>query len=278
MKQPIIARDVQVQVPQGELFARIWSPPGEGADLRQKTPIFLFHDSLGCVELWRGFPERLSISTGRTVIAYDRLGFGKSSAYRGEWSSGFIHEEAQTFFPLLRQSLGIEKFIALGHSVGGAMAALCAAEFPRECRALITESAQAFVEDRTLQGIREAKAGFQQQGMLDRLEKYHGSKARWVLEAWTETWLSPAFRSWTLDADLPKIVCPTLVLHGENDEFGSDRQPRRIASAISGAVQLEILPGCRHVPHRETEAVIVDLISRFLEGARLGAPPVAALD
>lgn len=254
-------------MPLGQLFARIWSAQGEGADLRGEIPIVLFHDSLGSVELWRSFPERLCISTGRPVVAYDRLGFGQSTPYRGEWTPNFIREEATTSFPALRQQLGIENFIAMGHSVGGAMAALCAAAFPSACRALITESAQAFVEDRTLQGICEAKEGFQQEGQLNRLEKYHGDKARWVLEAWTETWLSPEFSSWSLDADLAQVVCPTLVLHGEHDEYGSVHHPRRIAAAIAGEVQLEILPGCRHVPHKEFEAAIIALISHFLARA-----------
>ena len=55
----------------GRLYARRWDPAG-GA------PIVLFHDSLGCVALWRDFPEQLASETGRSVVAYDRLGFGLS--------------------------------------------------------------------------------------------------------------------------------------------------------------------------------------------------------
>lgn len=247
------------------MFARIWSTRGERAELREESPIVLFHDSLGSVELWRSFPENLCVATGRPVVAYDRLGFGRSDPFRGEWTTNFIREEASTFFPVLREQLGIDNFIAMGHSVGGAMAALCAATFPRECRALVTESAQAFVEDRTLQGIREAKAAFRHEGQLERLERYHGDKARWVLEAWTETWLCPEFRSWSLDADLSEVVCPALVIHGADDEYGSVRHPRKIAGAIAGETRVELLPGCRHVPHREAEAAIIELIKGFLD-------------
>lgn len=152
----------------------------------------------------------------------------------------------------------------MGHSVGGAMAALCAAAFPSACRAHITESAQAFVEERTLQGIREAKSAFQQEGQLDRLSKYHGEKARWVLHAWTETWFSPEFQSWNLDADLSDVVCPALIIHGEQDEYGSVHHPARLAEAISGETQVELLPGFRHVPHKEGEGIIIELITTFL--------------
>jgi hypothetical protein len=61
----------------------------------------------------------------------------------------------------------------------------------RGTEALITMSAQAFPEERTLQGIRVAKAQFDNDGQVERLKRYHGDKARWVLDAWIETWLHP---------------------------------------------------------------------------------------
>ncbi|HBZ05569.1 MAG TPA: alpha/beta hydrolase, partial [Massilia sp.] len=59
--------------------------------------------------------------------------------------------------PALQRELDFGRFAAFGHSVGGGMAVHCAARHPEQCLALVTESAQAFVEERTLAGIREAK-------------------------------------------------------------------------------------------------------------------------
>jgi hypothetical protein len=73
------------------------------------------------------------------------------------------------------------------------MAVATAAHFADDCAALVTESAQSFVEDRTLTGIRAARAAFEQPGQVERLERYHGAKARWVLDAWIGTWLDPVF-------------------------------------------------------------------------------------
>ena len=75
------------------------------------------------------------------------------------------------------------------------MALHCAAEFASDCEALITESAQVFAEDRTLQGIRAAREQFRDAGQLERLARYHGDKARWVLDAWIGSWLHPGFAS-----------------------------------------------------------------------------------
>ncbi|MBT8767039.1 alpha/beta fold hydrolase [Metapseudomonas boanensis] len=256
--------DHWIQSPFGKLFVRRWQPDaaGEAAD---EAPIILLHDSLGCVELWRDFPGRLSAATGREVIAYDRLGFGRSDPHPGEWSVDFIRDEAERFFPLLLSSLGIQRFIAFGHSVGGAMAVNCAARYPAHCQALITESAQAFVEDRTLQGIRGAKDEFRKPGQLERLQRYHGDKARWVLEAWTETWLADAFAAWSLAENLAPIECPLLVIHGEQDEYGSLQHPERIAGLAKGRAETLILVGCHHVPHREMSERVIGAVSRFLQ-------------
>jgi pimeloyl-ACP methyl ester carboxylesterase len=251
-------QEIWVNTRNGRLYARRW-----GADEGEKSPILLFHDSLGCVELWRDFPRQLSLATGRGVIAYDRLGFGKSDPHPGPLSVNFIREEAHNAVSALRGQLGIERFIALGHSVGGAMAIVAAGTFPAHCQALITESAQSFVEDRTLEGIRNAQRAFEQEGQLDRLKKYHGDKAQWVLKAWIETWLAPQFAGWNLDQDLPLVRCPLLVIHGDNDEYGSIRHPERIGS-LAPLAAIRILANCGHIPHRERESVVIDAITTFL--------------
>jgi pimeloyl-ACP methyl ester carboxylesterase len=224
----------------------------------------LFHDSLGCVELWRTFPAVLAGYTGRPVIAYDRLGFGQSDPSRDKPSQDFIREEAEGFFPVLREWLGFERFVAFGHSVGGGMAVHCAAQYGADCEALITESAQAFVEGKTRTGIMEAKALFGQPAPFERLQRYHGDKTRWVLDAWIETWLAPAFSDWSLDEILPQVRCPSLVIHGDQDEYGSRQNPEKIARLVNGPVQMEIMPGTRHVPHREQEQWVAQRVAAYI--------------
>lgn len=259
----IHAQEILVDIDQGRIFAKRWNhaPSAPGGNV----PIVLFHDSLGCVDLWRDFPERLARATGRDVIAYDRLGFGKSDPHPGTLDGNFVREEAHGAFSALREQLEIESFVAFGHSVGGGMAVACAATYTQDCHALITESAQAFVEDRTIAGILDAKRAFASEGQLDRLKKHHGDKAAWVLHAWIDTWLAPDFAGWNLDEELRRVRCPVLAIHGDSDEFGSTRHPQRIAELTAGHSTLEILPQCGHVPHREKSDVVVEMVSRWLE-------------
>jgi len=144
------------------------------------------------------------------------------------------------------------------------MAVNCAAYFSNACAALITESAQAFVEDRTVQGIKQAKELFKDPLQVNRLGKYHGNKAQWVLDAWIETWLDPEFATWSLKSVIPLVKCPALFIHGSDDEYGSTQHPELLASLTGGSSRLAIMPQTRHVPHRERESDVIQVIKDFV--------------
>lgn len=65
--------------------------------------------------------------------------------------------------------------------------------WPDACEGVITDSAQAFVEDRTLADIREAQAAFADPAQVARLARYHSYKARWVLDARSTLGSHPKF-------------------------------------------------------------------------------------
>lgn len=256
-------QDLWIETHHGRLFAQRWHlglAPASG-----RAPIVLFHDSLGCVALWRDFPLQLADATGRDVIAYDRLGFGRSDPHPGRLDCGFVHAEAATGFRALREQLALDAFVAFGHSVGGGMAIATAAAYPDACRALVAEAAQAFVEDRTRAGIRAAREAFVQPGQVERLARYHGRKAEWVLHAWIDTWLADDFADWQLDDALRGVRCPALVLHGDQDEYGSAHHPERIGALIGATATVHLLPGCGHVPHRERTEEVLSLVTGWLD-------------
>jgi len=246
-----------VEVPGGHVFV---CRCGRASAL--SPPVLLLHDSLGSVEQWRDFPAARRLD--RPVIAYDRLGFGRSSARRERPSVHFIAEEAEIHFPALCRGLGLETYGLFGHSVGGAMALTIAATQGESCLFAVTESAQAFVEQRTLDGILVAKTQFEDREYFARLMKWHGDKAGWVLDAWTAVWLDPAFAGWSLDRWLPQVHCPVLAIHGDRDEYGSVAFPERIVRGVQGPSQLAILQDCGHVPHREQLERVLQRVSHFV--------------
>ena len=252
--------EVLLPIEDGRIFVKSWVP--EAAS--EYAPLLMLHDSLGCVALWRNFPEEACKRLNRKIIAYDRLGFGKSDPRSGRPSSRFVEEEAERVFPVLREALGLERLALLGHSVGGSMAVNIAARYPEACEALVTVSSQAFVEDRTVAGLEEAKRQFEEPAHFARLEKYHGDKARWVLDAWTGVWLSQAFADWSLFDVLPLVTCPLLAVHGESDEYGSAAFPESIAAKAGGPSSVLILEDCGHIPHREQPEALLEAVARFI--------------
>lgn len=256
--------DHWIETPAGRVFARAWSPADNRCDYSDPIPIVLLHESLGCVDLWRDFPAALSQATQRPVIAYDRPGFGRSDAQAQVPPATFIEDEASNAFAAVLDQLDVDRYVVLGHSVGGGMAVHCAAQHGQRCAALICVATQAFLEEQTLQGIAEAQRQFARDDQLARLARLHGDKTRWVLDAWWENWLSPAFAHWSLEAALPAVSCPVLAIHGADDEYGSLRQPHFIARLAAGPVQLEIMPETRHVPHRERPEAVLPMIREFL--------------
>lgn len=253
-------KENKVTVFDSNIYIKRWTPE----NLISMVPIILIHDSLGSADLWKDFPLKLAQATARCVIAYDRLGFGKSDACIEKPSVDFIKNEAEVFFPALKRQLAIEKYILLGHSVGGGMAINIAAK-DTDCLGVISVSAQAFIEEITISGIQKAKEFFAKDNQIKRLEKWHGSKAKWVLNAWVDVWLSPEFSQWSLSYCIQDVLCPTLVIHGDKDEYGTIAFPRFISTNVGGDSERLVITDCGHVPHKEKPTCVLNSIVNFLK-------------
>ena len=256
----IITKESKAEVSGGYLHIKEWLPK----QLSSEVPIIMLHDSLGCIGLWKTFPELLASKLSRHVIAYDRLGFGLSDARNKLPSIDFIKEEASTYFPTIKKHCSIQKYMLLGHSVGGCMSLNIAAT-DKDCIGVVSISAQAFVEELTLKGILDAKEMFNKPGQIERLKKWHDGKAQWVLNAWVDIWLSPAFAQWNLGYCIKDITCPVLVIHGENDEYGSNAFPEYIADNVSSVATKNIIKGCGHMPHHEKTSEVIDSVIGFVD-------------
>ena len=101
-----------IATPLGQLFSQAWQV--KSCD---KAPIILLHDSLGCIELWRDFPSQLAHITQRTVIAYDRLGFGKSSLHPAQLDADFVLSEAIEDFKALLAAYEVNNFVVMAYTV-----------------------------------------------------------------------------------------------------------------------------------------------------------------
>jgi pimeloyl-ACP methyl ester carboxylesterase len=251
-------RQFDMDLPGMSLNVLEWQPAASSG-----PPLIMLHDALGSVAQWRQFPAELATRTGRRVIAYDRAGHGRSAPLAQPRDFGYLEREAWEVLPDLLQALDIAAPILIGHSDGGSIALLYAARYP--AAAVVAEAPHVFVEDITLAGIHQAVE--EREVLIQKLEKHHGSKAAALFDAWADTWLAPAFRSWDIRPLLPAIICPVLAIQGLSDPYGSAAQVLDIAVALGNRAQPWLIPAAGHQPHGEMPTTLIEGIARFL-----GAP------
>lgn len=234
-----------------------------------RPPLVLLHEGLGCIAMWRDFPQEVAAATGCRVVAYSRPGYGSSDPYPESRTLRYLHREAEEMLPALLAALGIERPLLVGHSDGGSIALIFAGAFPAAPAGIFVMAPHEFVEEETLAGIRAAREMWVSTDWPTKLARYHRDAAR-VFSDWNDTWLTPPFRDWNIEAYLPRIVCPVLALQGEGDEYATMRQIDVIAAAVPGAQRVK-LPDCGHSPHRDQSAAVLAAIAGFVERVEAAA-------
>lgn len=231
----------------------------------EDRPVIVFlHDSLGSVQLWRDFPARLSEATQCNVLAYDRLGYGKSYPMpTHERPVNYMELEADVLNDLLAE-MKIEKAVLFGHSDGGTIALITAAKYPDRVEAVICEAGHIFVEDMTLKGVYDTWKAYKTTNLPERLQKYHGNKVETLFRAWTETWTRDDYRSWNIEYLLKDIICPLLFIQGEADEYGTLDQVEKTVTQVSGKAEKYIIPDVGHTPHKEVPDLVLKKAGEFI--------------
>jgi len=236
-----------------------------GAGPHAPTLVFL-HEALGSVSIWRDFPQALCRRTGAAGLVYSRQGHGQSDPFAGSpvRPADFHHREAWIVLPELLRKLAIERPYLVGHSDGATITLLAAARLPLlGCAAM---APHVFIEELTLEGILAAER--QLDTLMPALGRHHRDPAA-VFAAWRQTWLLPEFRGWNVEAEVREIAVPTLLIQGEDDQYGSLRQLDRIERAIAAGrpgtpVSRRVMAGVAHVPWKEAPQATLDAIAGHL--------------
>lgn len=246
----------------GVKIAIRWHIPENWSKNSALEDIVLLHEALGCIGMWRDFPQKLAAATGRRVMAYDREGYGNSSPLRKTRTPDYLHEYGQEECPAVIEKAGITNPILFGHSDGGSIALLYAAKF--NPKAIISEAGHVFVEDITVKGIAEAKYIWAHTDLEKRLSKYHGDKTADIFDGWAITWLSYDFMRWNMEEDTKSITCPTLIIQGVEDEYGSEKQVESILKHVQGPTKACMIPDCKHIPHLQQQDEVIRQCVEFI--------------
>ncbi|MBN8964610.1 MAG: alpha/beta hydrolase [Rhizobiales bacterium] len=232
--------------------------------------LILLHEGLGCAAMWGDFPQRLSQATGCGVFAYSRVGYGHSSPATLPRTLDFMHVEARRTLPRLLDAIGFRKGLLIGHSDGASIAAIYAGSVEdHRVRGLVLMAPHFIVEDVTINSIREIRQAFDTTDIRARFARWHGDPDATV-RGWTDVWMTNDFSLWDIREDLAYIRVPILIIQGEHDHYGTEQQIEIAREECYCPVDVLLIPGIQHVPHREapeqTLAAVAEFRARLLRG------------
>jgi pimeloyl-ACP methyl ester carboxylesterase len=235
-------------------------------DVRPAQPngktVVLLHGKNFCAATWEGTIAPLR-DAGYRVVVPDQVGFCKSTKPQA-YQFG-LHQLASNTHALLG-SLGIDRAIVVGHSMGGMLAMRYALMYPGETGGLVLVNPIG-LEDWKAKGVplvtvdqlyqRELKTSFESIKNYQRSTYYAGEWKpdydRWVsmlagmyagdagqLVAWNQALTSDMVLSQPVIHEIDQITVPTVLMIGQKDTtaIGRDRAPPELAKTLGNYPEL----------------------------------------
>ncbi len=238
---------------------------------RRGLPSLVFlHEGLGSTALWRDFPQSVAARTGAEAIVYSRRGNGFSTPLDGPRALSYMHDEALTVLPRLLDILDLRETVLFGHSDGGSIATVFAADHPQRVRALVLEAPHLFVEPISVKSIAAIRTQYESTTLRERMSRYHAHVDK-TFYGWNDIWLAPEFADWNIEGYAARVRAPVLALQGVDDEYGTHAQIDAMAALASGPVDRLLLARCGHAPHRDRRKLVETITGDWIE-ERLETP------
>ncbi|MEP4558238.1 alpha/beta fold hydrolase [Cobetia amphilecti] len=242
-------------------------------DTNDEIPLVLVHGFLSSSEYWGSVDEQLA--SGRRLIAIDLPGFGKRSHEPSIHSiTGFAHWVISEL-----DSMGVERFRLLGHSMGGMIVQEMAHLVPDRIAALVLYGTGPEGElPGRFEPIHESRRKVSDNGTDGTVSfivsnwYVQGSKDVWyetslaiARKARTETVLGglAAMEGWRGVGYLETHEMPTLVIWGDKDRAYPISQELALFQGIPEA-QLAVIPGAGHNAHHEKPGLFCALLEDFM--------------
>ena len=251
----------------------------------------LLHHFGGSRRTWADVVAKLG--DGCACVSPDLRGFGGSSATEAE-STGdgkpFTVEDAADDVVGRCDALGVDRFVVVGHSMGGRVAMAVAARQPRRVAGLVLlapspPTPEPMTNDgrETLLHARDDR--FAAERTVDHITGQPKLSPERAAAAVDDILAADpvAWRAWVevgskqdLTALVCGITCPTVVLSGDHDAaIPTDVIERDVVGRIAGA-ELVRVPGAGHLLPLEAPDAVADAIRRMLD--RVTPPgPIASV-
>jgi pyruvate dehydrogenase E2 component (dihydrolipoamide acetyltransferase) len=244
---------------------------GEGDGI----PILLVHGFGADLNTWM-FTQP-TLSTGRRAVAFDLPGHGGSAKDVGAGDPESLTDAVEGAMG----ALGIERVHLVGHSMGGAIAALGALRQPERVASLTliasaglgpeinTSFIEGFVrasrrrEATEVLGLLVDDPALVSRAMVEdvlRYKRLDGVTA--ALAKIVEAWFGGGRQSVDLTGRIGTLTMPVQLIWGRNDRI----IPVAHAEALSARLPVHILDEAGHLPHMEESSEVNRLIGQFIGG------------
>ena len=225
--------------------------------------IVMLHEGLGSAGLWGDFPDRLAAATGAGVLVYSRAGYGASTKVALPRPLDYMHVEALDVLPKLLDATGFRRGLLVGHSDGASIAAIYAGGVQdHRVRGVAMIAPHFVVEDISVTSIAEIKQAYETTDLREKLARWHSDVDN-AFYGWNGAWLDPGFRNWDISEYLAYIRVPVAILQGAEDRYGTIRQIEVAEEECYCPVDVTIVAGAGHSPHREAPEATLHAIVEF---------------
>ena len=233
-------------------------------------PVVLLHGWMCNRRFWK---EQIRfLADSHQILAPDLCGHGDSDIPAADYTIERLARDVRG----LTESLGMEKMVLVGHSMGGMVAQQFCIHHPGRVSALIlVTTIAADVKDRLISKRIAAEAGQTgfRDAFLQHFDGWFGPKTapglmRWVRDEMLRTpevvglSLVRSYQRFDLRAHLPGIRIPTLVICGGSDASAVPDESRALVDLIPGAQMVQIK--CGHFPMLEKPQTFNRAVEDFL--------------
>lgn len=248
----------------GDRTLRVRRLEPQKTDGLERTTLVFLHEGLGCIEMWRDFPQTLCDALQCRGVIYDRTSYGQSGPWPYDPGLRYMEIEADEVLPRLLSALAIDDCVLVGHSDGGTIALNYAAHSPEPLRAVVTLAAHAINEPVCTAAIHRARDAYANTDLRQKLARYHGDNTDRAFHLWSDAWVAPGFEPMDANARLPMVEVPVQAIQGEDDDYGSELQLGIIAGKVAGYCETRLIPDCGHSPHLQQPNYTLAEIARFV--------------
>jgi 3-oxoadipate enol-lactonase len=242
----------------------------------ESAPVVMLSNSLGTsLAVWEA--QAVSLRSKYRVLRYDTRGHGLTDAPPAG-NTGYSIDQLADDAAALIKALGVKRVHLCGLSIGGMLGQKLAAKSPELLSSLILCDTAPYMNPQVWDerialirkdGIEAVAEGTMQRWFTPRFREHQPDAVKGIRNMLVRTpaegyvGCAYAIRNMDLRADDARIVCPTLIVVGEEDPATPVAAAREMNGAIKGS-KLVIIPQSAHIVTIEQPAALNRAIGDFL--------------